>query len=1008
MFKGLKHTKIFAKLILVLFCVSIFLPGMPLLLKGVFESTANAEEDGYTISDAVERTVSYYVYNNTTLIHMEETWGLNRLKVNLGDENWQLPAWEVDLTPEDTSAYTYASTILGLISTGGEPDTINTLVDQLVSKQDSESGSFGPQINDTYWAIIALEEAGGSYNKVGAFNYLISQQNDVEEDEKNYGGFAFSQKGLPSGADTTGAALLALSTFSETEETPPNHISAVSDCIEMAVNYLNRVQMQDGAFGYGGNATAESTAYAIIGLVSNGVDITAAEWQKDGKTMIDALISFQFTDGSFRHVASGFSDSMATRQAMLALSYLVEDFGAYTINEEIIIPGEPNENQNVIVRVEGHEGNIAQESVTAVSAWEALQAAVGEENIDLDLYGSIASIKGETGKTDIVGGLNTYWTFYVIRDGVVDPSSLEIFFPDDFAVKAGDEVVFYIGCRDIFWVSKTYFPVVEVTPEQCTPGTEVLIKISAQKYDMLTGLGELSIEEKEAIGEYTVQIGEETYQTTNGEVRIPGLEEGEVEYTITNFNPAGYPNVVAYRGVINVSGSGGNGQIPVGTSVRVAVVDKAGMVIFGPSTVKLTPEGSPLTALAATGLSYTDRGDGYVNEIAGQYERELGSESGWKYKVNDIVIDENAKHYILRDGDRLIWFYAKDANDQGPSWSEVQKFAGTGQPLKPEIVPEKTGDELVEEQITNEDEVVISLEEREKPSITFSKATFDKLTESNKPLIIKNAGAEICFEPQNLMTEEILEALGDENSEIGIEVRALDSEQANGILDEVTEHKNGRFEVQGKIFEFSFKILQKNSDESIVEQDITKFKGLIPIKIDLSEVMINEDIKNNLTAIRYELDEKGNLVPIKLGGNYDVQEKAFTFYTDSFSLYGVVKARDLTKISLGVNKPVYFINGSEGWAEVPPTILNDRTMVPIRLIAEGLGAQVEWLEESRSVTINSGSKTLSFVIGQLLEGMDTPATILNFRTMVPLRYVSENLGARVMWFSDTRRIEIIK
>ena len=83
-------------------------------------------------------------------------------------------------------------------------------------------------------------------------------------------------------------------------------------------------------------------------------------------------------------------------------------------------------------------------------------------------------------------------------------------------------------------------------------------------------------------------------------------------------------------------------------------------------------------------------------------------------------------------------------------------------------------------------------------------------------------------------------------------------------------------------------------------------------------------------------------------------------------------------------------------------------MVPIRLVAEGLGAKIEWLEESRTVTIKSGSQTLSFTIGQLLEGMDAPATIINFRTLVPLRYVSENLGARVLWFADTRAIEIIK
>jgi len=52
-------------------------------------------------------------------------------------------------------------------------------------------------------------------------------------------------------------------------------------------------------------------------------------------------------------------------------------------------------------------------------------------------------------------------------------------------------------------------------------------------------------------------------------------------------------------------------------------------------------------------------------------------------------------------------------------------------------------------------------------------------------------------------------------------------------------------------------------------------------------------------------------------------------------------------------------------------------------------------------------KTIKFAIGELPPGADVPAFILNNRTMVPLRFISEFFGAVVSWDSETRYIEII-
>jgi len=91
----------------------------------------------------------------------------------------------------------------------------------------------------------------------------------------------------------------------------------------------------------------------------------------------------------------------------------------------------------------------------------------------------------------------------------------------------------------------------------------------------------------------------------------------------------------------------------------------------------------------------------------------------------------------------------------------------------------------------------------------------------------------------------------------------------------------------------------------------------------------------------------------------------------------------------------------------------NRTMVPIRFISEQLGAQVDWNSSNQSADIKYGSETISiplnqktaYVNGQAIQ-LDAPAVIKDNRTMVPLRFISEALGARVLWSSaaSTARI----
>jgi len=112
--------------------------------------------------------------------------------------------------------------------------------------------------------------------------------------------------------------------------------------------------------------------------------------------------------------------------------------------------------------------------------------------------------------------------------------------------------------------------------------------------------------------------------------------------------------------------------------------------------------------------------------------------------------------------------------------------------------------------------------------------------------------------------------------------------------------------------------------------------------------------------------------------------------------------------------PVYLnINGKMIDSDVPPVIVNGRTLVPVRTIFEGIGADVDWDEETRQVAITMDGKELSLEIDSraaLIDDsevtLDVPAMIIDGRTMIPVRFAAESLGFGVDWDDRARTVKI--
>lgn len=140
-----------------------------------------------------------------------------------------------------------------------------------------------------------------------------------------------------------------------------------------------------------------------------------------------------------------------------------------------------------------------------------------------------------------------------------------------------------------------------------------------------------------------------------------------------------------------------------------------------------------------------------------------------------------------------------------------------------------------------------------------------------------------------------------------------------------------------------------------------------------------------------------------------------TKITKSITLYAKWVEKAKTSIILTIGQKDATIDGKTVSNDVAPKIVNDRTMLPIRFIAEALGAKVDWIEESQTVKITAENIDISLVIGEdfaTVNGekidLDSPSFIENDRTYLPIRFVSEKLGADVKWDDATQTVNITK
>ena len=182
-------------------------------------------------------------------------------------------------------------------------------------------------------------------------------------------------------------------------------------------------------------------------------------------------------------------------------------------------------------------------------------------------------------------------------------------------------------------------------------------------------------------------------------------------------------------------------------------------------------------------------------------------------------------------------------------------------------------------------------------------------------------------------------------------------------------------------------------DKCLAVEDVAKAKGVSYVKL--------------YPACKYELQAYKSFPDTAMAGHpgdEGMVEIAKIFFT------AVKKALDTKYAS---NPITVMVDGKFVEFDVPPTIIDGRTLVPVRGIFEALGATVEWDQTTKTASSKLDKDTVSLTLGSNIMKkndeeitLDVAATIIDGRTLVPARAIAEAYGCTVNWVSHTREVHV--
>ena len=170
-------------------------------------------------------------------------------------------------------------------------------------------------VNGAMFALIAFDSHNYEIPTAAAGKTQTTRQKLIQyilDHRTPDGGWAMS--GSVADPDLTGMGIQALTPYYDSN-------AQVKAAVDTALQRLSEIQLADGTYASGGSSTSESCSQVIVALSSLGIDPnTDSRFIKNGKSVVDGLLSFSVAGGGFKHLSSGTMNQMATEQGYYALT----------------------------------------------------------------------------------------------------------------------------------------------------------------------------------------------------------------------------------------------------------------------------------------------------------------------------------------------------------------------------------------------------------------------------------------------------------------------------------------------------------------------------------------------------------------------------------------------------------------------------------------------------------------------------------------------------------------
>jgi hypothetical protein len=253
-------------------------------------------------------------------------------------------------------------------------------------------------------------------------------------------------------------------------------------------------------------------------------------------------------------------------------------------------------------------------------------------------------------------------------------------------------------------------------------------------------------------------------------------------------------------------------------------------------------------------------------------------------------------------------------------------------------------------------------------------------------------------------------------SDVGVDL----TEQTKTAVDQFKQQIPA-FKEQVTLFFDSIKDIKMIGDKGINEEYyvnkdgyLVGQKGSIEIVLNMADLekLISGQKGTETGTITIGLDYESTFYNINKNNPVEIPElteaNSFDFYKEMTSSMPVVKPVPNPN---GIN---VFLNGDLiVFPDTQPANISGRVLVPIRTVSEELGANVSYDDKTKQVTIVKGDKTIQLTLGKseaVVNGktisLDAAPANIEGRVLVPLRFISENMDAVVEWDGPTKSVFI--